>query len=116
MLRVLVYYVMSLFPAAASYESRRQRAIRVTMDLSLGGRWQAKAACSLDDVELFLPSESGQIQKERAECAKKICRKCPVVRECLEYALKKELNSESDGVLGGMTPRERRNLKDQNNQ
>ena len=112
MLRVLVYYVMNLFPVAASYESRQQRAIRVAMDPSLGGGWQARAACSLDDAELFLPSESGHIQKERAERAKEICHKCPVVRECLEYALKKELNSESDGVLGGMTPRERRNLKD----
>lgn len=92
---------------AGNSESRRQRAVRTTMETSSGG-WQGKAACGSGDIELFLPLESGKIRKERAERAKEICCKCPVLRKCLEDALEKGLNNESDGVLGGMTPRERR--------
>lgn len=52
-------------------------------------------------------------QKEQARRAKRICRDCPVVSECLEYALSNNLNETDDGIWGGMTPGERRELKRQ---
>lgn len=39
--------------------------------------------------------------------AKRLCRKCPFVQECLYEALK---NDERFGVWGGMTPRDRSGL------
>lgn len=36
--------------------------------------------------------------------AKKICRQCPVIQECLSHALQQ---NEEHGVWGGMTKRER---------
>ena len=106
--RVCYYCVMGLFRGAVIHEINLQNSARATADPSLGGGWQGKAACGSGDIELFLPLESGKIRKERAERAKEICRRCPVLRKCLEDALEKGLNNESDGVLGGMTPRERR--------
>jgi WhiB family transcriptional regulator, redox-sensing transcriptional regulator len=40
--------------------------------------------------------------------AKKICKDCPVINECLEYALE---NNEVHGIWGGMSPKERQLLK-----
>lgn len=40
--------------------------------------------------------------------ARKLCQRCPVVQQCLTYALE---NEESFGVWGGRTPKERWNLK-----
>ena len=37
--------------------------------------------------------------------AKKICNGCPVIQQCLEYAI---VNRENDGVWGGASERERR--------
>lgn len=39
--------------------------------------------------------------------ARPICQRCPVVEECLEHAL---ANDETDGMWGGMSPGERKQL------
>ena len=105
---VCYYCVMGLFRGAAIHEINLQNSARATANPSLGGGWQGEAACGPDNAELFLPSERGRTPKEHIERAKRICSGCKVLRECLEDALEKGLNNESDGVLGGMTPRERR--------
>lgn len=64
--------------------------------------WQANALCAEADPEVFYP-EFGQ----SAAAARAICRSCPVVAECLSYALR---NGERHGVWGGMTEHERRGL------
>lgn len=63
--------------------------------------WQMDAACSGTDVEVFYP-EKGESPKP----AKRICRRCPVRADCLEYAI-----DDPHGVWGGTSDRERRRLR-----
>lgn len=65
--------------------------------------WAIKAACKSSDPDLFFP-ELGQKGTE----AKKICARCPVRRECLDYAIAHE---ERFGIWGGMSDRERRRIR-----
>ena len=64
--------------------------------------WRQRAACRGVDPDVFYPSSD-----EEAEAAKAVCRQCPVLSPCLEWALS---NRERDGVWGGATERERRRI------
>lgn len=69
-------------------------------------RWKQLAACRGCDVNRF-HTES----KLDHVWAKSICAKCPVVRDCLEYALpydKANSWSMGLGIYGGLTAEERR--------
>lgn len=70
--------------------------------------WQDDALCAQTDPEAFLPKKGGS-----TKAAKKVCALCLVRSECLEYALK---NSESFGVWGGLSERERRKLRKERRQ
>ncbi|WP_353050494.1 WhiB family transcriptional regulator [Cellulosimicrobium sp. Marseille-Q4280] len=61
--------------------------------------WQDEALCAQTDPELFFPQKGGSTAE-----AKKVCRQCPVVDECLEWAIDA---GEEHGVWGGMSERER---------
>jgi WhiB family redox-sensing transcriptional regulator len=61
------------------------------------------AGCRDTDADVFYPVEGGS-----AEPAKRICSRCPVESECLEWALSQ---GEDMGVWGGMSERERARLK-----
>lgn len=65
--------------------------------------WKAEGLCREVDPELWFP-ERGEPVTE----AKKLCHRCHVERECLDYALR---NDEKFGVWGGLSERERRRLK-----
>lgn len=69
--------------------------------------WKDSAACIDEPDELFFPIGETGPYAVQAEQAKAVCRRCPVQVECLRTAL---TNNEA-GVWGGMTDRERRNLK-----
>lgn len=58
----------------------------------------AKCAEDWVDPELFF-------EPSTAELAISICRQCPIVTECLAYALRNKLE---DGVWGGMTEVQRK--------
>jgi WhiB family transcriptional regulator, redox-sensing transcriptional regulator len=64
--------------------------------------WRQRAACRGVDPDIFYP-----VSEEEAEEARAICRACPVLESCLEWALS---NRERDGVWGGATERERRRI------
>jgi WhiB family transcriptional regulator, redox-sensing transcriptional regulator len=64
--------------------------------------WRQVAACRGVDPDIFYP-----VSEEDAYEAKDICRQCPVMETCLEYAL---ATRERDGVWGGATERERRRM------
>ena len=68
------------------------------MDLS----WRRYAACRGADPDIFYPTS-----EEEVEEAKAVCRQCPVLGPCLEYAL---ANRERDGIWGGATEKERRRM------
>ena len=109
---------MGLLRGEVIHEINLQNSTRATADPSFGVEWQAGAACSPSTAELFFPlgNYRGGRQEERVRRAKKICRNCPVVLKCLKHALSNNLNETDDGIWGGMTPSERRELNNQNNQ
>lgn len=77
------------------------------MNLPLARDWRDRAACRNADPEIFFPvGTSGPALRRIAE-AKAVCRRCPVVSECLAYALAHE----DYGVWGGMSEDERRDLR-----
>ena len=63
----------------------------------------ADALCRQIDPELFYPEKGGSSSE-----AKKICLTCPIQERCLEWALARD---ERFGVWGGLSERERRDLK-----
>jgi WhiB family redox-sensing transcriptional regulator len=75
--------------------------LAVTAHRPPAGDWAEHAACIGESAVMF-PTGSGW---GRVSAAKAICARCPVVAECLDYAL---TYHEPEGVWGGMTPRERR--------
>ena len=63
----------------------------------------ADAVCVQVDPELFFPEKSG----DHATAAKTVCNSCPVIEECLSYAL---TNFEV-GVWGGTTTNQRKGMR-----
>jgi len=59
--------------------------------------------CQVTDPDAWFPNykdhENGDFR-----AAKRMCAVCPVVQQCLEYAL---IAREEHGVWGGLTPKER---------
>lgn len=58
--------------------------------------WQNQAACSAETAELFHPVGSGP----SAEPAKAVCRRCPVMLACQDWALE---TGQKSGVWGGLS-------------
>ena len=70
--------------------------------------WRHRAVCRDEDPELFFPiGNSGPALLQIAE-AKAVCERCPVISECLAWALEP---GQDAGVWGGLSEDERRSLK-----
>jgi WhiB family transcriptional regulator, redox-sensing transcriptional regulator len=70
--------------------------------------WRYRAACRDEEPDLFFPiGNSGPALGQLAE-AKSVCRACPVVGECLAWAME---TGQGSGVWGGMSEDERRELR-----
>ena len=85
-----------------------ERAISSAWHLQIG--WQYRAACKGPQSELFFAPnhlERKEDRHERESAAKSICRACPVLAQCREYAL---LVREPHGIWGGLNEYERRQL------
>lgn len=67
--------------------------------------WREQARCRDADPDIFFPSEGAT---HMVDAARAVCNACPVREECLEYALTRP---EVYGVWGGLTPVERRELR-----
>ncbi|MFG2220466.1 WhiB family transcriptional regulator [Streptomyces sp. NPDC048685] len=70
--------------------------------------WRYNAACREEDPELFFPIGNTGPALLQAEEAKAVCRRCPVMEHCRQWALD---TNQPDGVWGGLAENERRNLK-----
>jgi WhiB family redox-sensing transcriptional regulator len=68
------------------------------------GKWDDEALCRQVDPELFFPDQD----KQTAPAASAICRRCPIMTECLARALD---GDERFGVWGGSSEAQRRDLK-----
>ncbi|MEW2527534.1 WhiB family transcriptional regulator [Streptomyces sp. NPDC047071] len=73
-----------------------------------GGHWQHKAVCCEEDPELFFPIGNTGPALLQIEEAKAVCRRCPVIEQCLRWVLE---SGEQAGVWGGLSEDERRSLK-----
>jgi WhiB family transcriptional regulator, redox-sensing transcriptional regulator len=67
------------------------------------GDWRNYAECRKNDPELFFPDRR---QYKRINDAKRICGKCAVRLECLNFA---EVSNSYFGVWGGRSEEEREN-------
>ncbi|MBC7271164.1 MAG: WhiB family transcriptional regulator [Streptomyces sp.] len=66
--------------------------------------WLRSAACVGEDPELFFPvGTSGPALRDIA-AAKRVCARCPVITDCLVYALD---SGQTSGVWGGTCEEER---------
>ena len=66
--------------------------------------WRERSACRGEDPELFFSDARGTSGVMAIDAAKDVCRRCPVKRECLAWAV--EIKA-VDGVWGGMSEAER---------
>jgi len=75
-------------------------------------RWQRLGACrGMDSADFFHPDgERNPSRARRTARAKEICRRCPVIMECREFALR---TREPFGVWGGLSAAERRVILEQ---
>lgn len=69
--------------------------------------WMDDASCRQASAALFFPQQgrSGVGQMRRA---KAVCSRCPVLAQCLEWAV---ADPSLHGILGGMSERERRAVR-----
>ena len=74
--------------------------------------WQTRAACRGPHAVVFFPPSRPERKEERVSrerAAKEICRPCPVLQDCLEYAIRiREMN----GIWGGLNETERKQIID----
>lgn len=64
--------------------------------------------CQTTDPEIWF-SDDQEGSGTHYKVAKQLCAECPVQNLCLEFAL---ISEEQFGVWGGVTPRERRAMRD----
>lgn len=64
--------------------------------------WAAYAACRTVDPDVFFPAT-----EDDTASALRICRGCPVIEECRDWALDMRIRY---GVWGGLTERDRRRV------
>jgi WhiB family redox-sensing transcriptional regulator len=70
--------------------------------------WLDRARCIGEDPDLFFPiGTTGPVAEQTAR-AKAICRACPVIAECLAWALD---TCQDAGVWGGLDEEERREIR-----
>jgi WhiB family redox-sensing transcriptional regulator len=68
------------------------------------------ALCAEIDPEVWFPERGGNSKYRTPEAvhAKQLCKRCPAIAECREYALK---YTGLYGIWGGLDPSERRDIQ-----
>ena len=69
--------------------------------------WRHHALCRDEDPELFFPIGTDGPAAVQVEQAKRVCRRCAVVQDCLAWAVE---TGQDAGVWGGTSEDERRAL------
>jgi WhiB family transcriptional regulator, redox-sensing transcriptional regulator len=80
--------------------------------LAVPGRWAERALCAQADPDAWFPDKG---HYELTQLARRICARCPVRAQCLEYALSgaDTWGGIATGIWGGTTPQERDQLRQQ---
>jgi len=69
--------------------------------------WVDQASCAGVDQDLFFP---GRLEGFRYDGARKLCAVCPVITDCLKFAMNAEAGTSIHaraGMFGGTTPVDR---------
>jgi len=77
-------------------------------DLPVNTNWRDRSACRVEDPDLFFPIGNTGPALLQIEEAKAVCRRCPVMERCLQWALE---NGQEHGVWGGLDEDERRRMQ-----
>ena len=67
--------------------------------------WRHRAECRDMDPEMFFPNPVLGLVGLQVDAAKAVCAVCPVIDECLAFAMS---NGMQAGVWGGLSEEERR--------
>ncbi|PZT71590.1 WhiB family transcriptional regulator [Streptomyces sp. AC1-42T] len=70
--------------------------------------WRHQSICKGEDPDLFFPVGNTGIALLQIEEAKAVCRRCPVMESCADWALD---TGQDSGVWGGLSEDERRAIK-----
>jgi WhiB family redox-sensing transcriptional regulator len=70
--------------------------------------WRAAAACLSADPDLFFPIATGGTAEGEASSALRICARCTVRKQCLDFAMR---TGETQGIWGGTTPDQRTRVR-----
>lgn len=70
--------------------------------------WRHGAVCADEDPDLFFPIGEAGPALLQAEEAKAVCRRCPVMEQCLNWAL---TTGQEHGVWGGTSEADRRSAR-----
>ncbi|MET8479269.1 WhiB family transcriptional regulator [Streptomyces clavifer] len=77
-------------------------------DLPVNTNWRAASACRNEDPELFFPIGNTGPALLQIEEAKAVCRRCPVMERCLQWALE---SGQEHGVWGSTDEDDRRRIQ-----
>ncbi|RSS15373.1 WhiB family transcriptional regulator [Streptomyces sp. WAC05458] len=77
-------------------------------DLPVNTNWRDRSACREEDPDLFFPIGNTGPALLQIEEAKAVCRRCPVMERCLQWALE---SGQEYGVWGGLDEDDRRRMK-----
>ena len=84
-------------------------ALTLTSDVSdHAAEWRDRAACRSTDPDLFFPVGTTGPAISQIEAAKAVCRACPSLDPCLEFALS---TNQDSGVWGATSEEERRKIR-----
>lgn len=76
--------------------------------LSARPDWMARGLCHQQgNLDICYPEGAGRVGARGTQQAKELCASCPVVADCLAWALDRQ---ERHGVWGGLSERERDQL------
>jgi WhiB family transcriptional regulator, redox-sensing transcriptional regulator len=73
-----------------------------------GEDWRAQGACVSADPDLFFPISITRASGAQISWAKSYCARCEVCSQCLNWAMD---HPDTQGIWGGLTDNERRNLR-----
>lgn len=81
----------------------------VKKDSELDTEWFSEAHCKGAGVDMFFFEDRRDREaRQRVQEAKEICKKCPVIKQCLNYALEAPMEW---GVWGGLSSSERWHIR-----
>ena len=72
--------------------------------------WMLEGSCAYSDTELFFPVGSSMKAMKQTNEAKAICLECPVINECLDYAIR---TNQDSGIWGGTDEEQRKSIRRQ---